>query len=121
MYLTITKEIRAEPASYNTEKYQSIDAGTEIIKHSFFKSKVKREFIKPHEGPSPGDYNPGFLDTKPFLSSSFKSVANRFKYSDKRTPGPGTYDPISVWINSKQADDFSCRGVFFAPSAKIHS
>ena len=54
-----------------------------VFRHSFFKSKVKREFIKTQEGPAPGDYDPAFYDTKPFISSSFKAVGNRFKYTNK--------------------------------------
>jgi len=34
-------------------------------------------------------------------------------------PGPGHYEPISAWIDSKQSQEFNKRGQFFTPSAKV--
>ena len=75
----------ADPGTYNTAKYGTFDATPEIVKHSFFKSKVKREFIHPHQGPSPGDYEPvnPMFQSQPVITSSFKAVGDRFKYALK--------------------------------------
>ncbi|CAF0742022.1 unnamed protein product [Brachionus calyciflorus] len=107
------------PFSYDTTKYLNIESSFEPVKHSFFKSKEKRKIFIPKDGPSPGEYEPANNESKKEVTSCFKSKNNRFIKPETKVPGPGTYEPISAWINSKNSQNFSNKGVFFTPSAKV--
>lgn len=107
------------PFSYETEKIMSLSSSKEPAKHSFFKSKDKRNIFVPKEGPCPGEYEEQPQKIKYEVSSCFKSKSDRFEKKEFQTPGPGQYEPISAWINSKQTQDFNRKGTFFTPSAKV--
>lgn len=109
------------PFSYETENNLTICSNKEPSKHSFFRSKNKRNIFVPKEGPSPGDYEETPEKPKNEITSVFKSKSGRFKIKEQQTPGPGHYEPISAWINSKQTQDFNTKGQFFTPSAKVHT
>lgn len=114
------------PFSYETESYLTVSQPDgERLSHSFFKSQQKRNIFLPKEGPSPGEYTGSVLDREKQIevSSCFKSESTRFTDSAKKffTPGPGQYEPISSWINSKQSQEFNQKGVFFTTSSKVVS
>lgn len=110
------------PFTYETENYLTISNNKEPMKHSNFKSKKQRNIFEPKEGPSPGEYDEFKEQSRTEITSVFKSKSGRFvDKKDARTPGPGQYEPISAWINSKQTQDFNQKGQFFTPSAKVHT
>lgn len=108
------------PFTYETENYLTIASNKEPVKHSVFKSRNKRNIFEPKDGPSPGEYEETPQKPKNEITSVFKSKSARFdKISELQTPGPGHYEPISAWINSKQSQEFNERGQFFSLSAKV--
>jgi hypothetical protein len=49
-----------------------------FLRHSFFKSKDKRDVFPPRGGPAPGEYEPKLNEKKKAITSSFKCVCDRF-------------------------------------------
>lgn len=108
------------PFTYETENYLTISSSKEPSKNSFFRSKGKREIFPPKEGPPPGEYEEVPEKPKYEVTSVFKSKSGRFENKKSfQTPGPGHYEPISAWINSKQSEEFNRKGQFFTPSASV--
>lgn len=117
--LGMEPSLNVSPASYDTTKYLNIDAPVESVRHSMFKSREKRQVFVGKEGMGPDAYSPIIPDNKKEITSCFKSESSRFRKFNTIAPGPGTYEPISTWINSKQSQQFSTKGVFFTPSSKV--